>query len=87
MPKVDLGHCTDPFLPGLPEDLIRAKKFDPVPAVIGGNSHEGITIMSQFLAHPALYANFTESLPQMIFNLPADEVGRNEKRLTEAVKK
>ena len=87
VPVVDQGHCSDPVLPGLPEQLIRDKKFESVPAILGGNSHEGILMMGQFLAHPRLYANFTESMPLLLFNVPQAEVDEGDKALVEAVKR
>lgn len=87
VPTVAGKQVSDPFIPQKPEQILELGKFEKVPVILGGNAHEGIVIMSQFLAHPGYYANFTESLPLLLFNKPDSFVTERDNTLVETVKK
>lgn len=67
IPRVDKG-LKDPFLPDKPEILLKQMKNQALKSiVIGHNTEEGLEKLGPYLKDPRLFANFTTSMPEMIF--------------------
>lgn len=65
------------FIPELPHVLLKKMKNTSVQAVIlGHNTEEGVEKVAPILQNPTLFANFTATLPEMLFGPHGNEPRR-----------
>ena len=72
-PAIDKEYdVQDPFAP----ETFSKDSFDGFidGVILGHNTEEGLDEMSQFINNAALYANFTATLPKILFGRKADEI-------------
>lgn len=69
-PVIDGKFSKTPFVRDDPEVLLESGDFKSVPVIMGTTSEECVSSIAPFLNHPALLANFTETLPTLMFGIP-----------------
>jgi len=74
LPVPDGDFTSDPFLPGHPEELMKAGEFDTdIEVIVGTTKDEGILFLLTLLADPTLWPTYRENFdvygPQSLFNI------------------
>jgi len=74
LPVPDTDFTEEPFLPGDPEELMKAGEFDTdIEVVVGTTKDEGILFFLEMLADPAKWTFYREGFdiygPQSLFNI------------------
>ena len=68
VPYIDNNSAIrDPFMPDSPLSMIQQTKIEAEAVIIGHASEEGLVHMAPFIKNTALYANFSASLPGILF--------------------
>ncbi len=78
-PVSDIDFTSNPFLPGMPQDLMQAGQFDSsLDVIIGSNADEGLLTMISFILQPNLWdlyqGNFELAGPQILFGLDEKDI-------------
>ena len=74
LPVPDSDFTSGPFLPGNPEELMKAGEFDTdIEVIMGTTKDEGILMLLTVLANPSLWPSYRENFdiygPQSLFNI------------------
>ena len=86
-PVIDGDFAQVPFVPKDPEAVLESGEFKAVPAIMGTTSEEAVSSVTPFLNHPALLANFTETLPTLMFGIPRAKHTERDDAVVRMVKK
>ncbi|CAB4064316.1 unnamed protein product [Lepeophtheirus salmonis] len=88
VPVIDIKFAHDPVLPDYPENIVKNTNFSrSIPILTGSVAEEGMLLMKRFFQHPELFAQFTRTLPFLLFNLEDESVTPKVQDLVEIVKK
>ena len=86
-PIVDGSFADEPFVIDDPEVTMKSEDFDKVPAILGTTAEEAVSHVAPFMAHPILFANFTETLPTLLFGKPRKDNTPRDDAIAKLVKK
>ena len=80
-------HSKKPVLPESPDILLAKNDYEKLPVMIGTTSDESVSAMSTFLDHPVLFANFTETLPSLLFGKPRKDLTERDNEISNFIKR